>query len=92
MNNKHKKQKITKEDFEKYTGGEDSWGVFPDNEENTKFTDDPVFETGQIYEDHAVFKIKCNKCDGDSFKVGHHSYLTVVKCVNCGIESIIQDG
>ncbi len=83
------KRKVKGSDLCIYLNGDDETH---DNEEQLKYTPDPVFQLGQIYEDHAVFKLECNVCGSDKFQIGYHSYLTVARCCECGTESIVHDG
>lgn len=80
------KRKVKRSDLCIYLNGDD------DKHYRLKYTADPVFQLGQIYEDHAVFKLECDLCGSDKFQIGYHSHLTVSKCCKCGQESIVHDG
>ena len=86
------KRKITDDDLNNYLEDCDEFDRFHDHEEKLRYTANPVFKIGQIYEKHAVFKLECNVCGSDKFQIGYHSCLTVSKCCGCGTETIVHDG
>lgn len=61
--------------------------------ENWEFYARPVFvESSQSYDDHFCTPIRCKTCKTNQLMVGFGSYLTAVKCPNCGWEEQVHDG
>jgi len=50
------------------------------------------FESGQAYENKPAKTLVCKKCKSKRFIVGTGSYITIIKCENCGYELCVHEG